>query len=276
MFIWNSPMELIKRKTLCLDYEEGGLKMICIRTKIKTILLKNFLDIILNKERMFYQLSVKWLKFKLRGYDLRNFNIIPSNTEGIKPLYYKQLSLIVDEYKKIEIINKEQIKKISSKKIYTNFLKSNTVKPVIESKDKRADWKKIYVNLHDKCSFNNDIKTFLYKFLFDVLPCNQKFNKNKNTCYLCKKTVETTEHLFFKCEKTSLFYKEISNTLEDVGLRISKESFWFNYTISNSDYRVISIFYYTIWQFRNNIRINSNSQGENNFKYRFKYNITYL
>ena len=69
MFIWNSPMELIKRKTLCLDYEEGGLKMICIRTKIKTILLKNFLDIILNKERMFYQLSVKWLKFKLRGYD---------------------------------------------------------------------------------------------------------------------------------------------------------------------------------------------------------------
>ena len=35
-FIWNS-CELIKRDTLLLDYNEGGLKMISIRAKLKTI-----------------------------------------------------------------------------------------------------------------------------------------------------------------------------------------------------------------------------------------------
>ena len=78
-FIWNS-CELIKRDTLLLDYSEGGLKMISIRAKLKTISLRNFMYIKFCINRPQYQLSVYWLKFYLRDY-IKNFNIFPGGLD---------------------------------------------------------------------------------------------------------------------------------------------------------------------------------------------------
>jgi len=55
-FIWNG-CELIKRDTLISDYNEGGLKMISIRAKLKTIMIRNFMYIKRNLNRNQYQLS---------------------------------------------------------------------------------------------------------------------------------------------------------------------------------------------------------------------------
>ena len=40
----------------------------------------SLINIYLNRERVFYQLSVKYLKFELRDYDVfKNFNLIPAS-----------------------------------------------------------------------------------------------------------------------------------------------------------------------------------------------------
>jgi hypothetical protein len=45
-FIWNSPIERIKRNTLILPYDNGGLKSVCIRARLNTILTKNFIYVL--------------------------------------------------------------------------------------------------------------------------------------------------------------------------------------------------------------------------------------
>ncbi len=88
-FIWNKSSEMIKRKTLILPYESGGLKNICIRTKLETNLIRTFINISQNSQRMIYQLGVKYLKFELRHLiTFTNFNIIPVTDK--KPIIYKK------------------------------------------------------------------------------------------------------------------------------------------------------------------------------------------
>ena len=45
-YIWNSPIERIKRNTLILPYDNGGLKSVCIRARLNTILTKNFIYVL--------------------------------------------------------------------------------------------------------------------------------------------------------------------------------------------------------------------------------------
>ena len=96
-FIWCNSFELIKRDTLILPYEKGGLNSVCLRAKIETSYIQNFKNILINNERMFYQLSVKYLKFELRDTKiLKNFNLIPANSK--RPKIYNEIS---DSVKKI-------------------------------------------------------------------------------------------------------------------------------------------------------------------------------
>jgi hypothetical protein len=59
-FIWCNSIELIKRNTLILPYESGGLNSVCLRAKIETSYIQNYINILNNNQRMFYQLSSKY------------------------------------------------------------------------------------------------------------------------------------------------------------------------------------------------------------------------
>jgi hypothetical protein len=52
-FIWNCPIGRIKINTLILPYDNGGLKSVCIRARLNTILTKNFIYIVNNKRECF-------------------------------------------------------------------------------------------------------------------------------------------------------------------------------------------------------------------------------
>ncbi len=74
-FIWCNSMELIKRNTLILPYESGGLNSVCLRAKIETSKIQNYINILNNNQRIFYQHSSKYLKFELRETNIfKNFN----------------------------------------------------------------------------------------------------------------------------------------------------------------------------------------------------------
>ena len=56
---------------------------VCLRAKIETSYIQNYINIINKNQRMFYQLSSKYLKFELREANIfKNFNLIPA-TENI-------------------------------------------------------------------------------------------------------------------------------------------------------------------------------------------------
>jgi hypothetical protein len=89
------------------------LKSVCMRARLNTILTKNFIYIINNKDRMFCQLSIKYFKFQLREFGLKNFNLIlgfcfNSHNNHNKQYFYKEISDCVKKFRKSEpgFINK--------------------------------------------------------------------------------------------------------------------------------------------------------------------------
>ena len=273
-FIWNGSIERIKRATLSLPYDEGGLNMVNIRAKIQTIMIQNFINVVKNKERIFYQLSVKYLKFLLKDFNLTNFNIIP--VADNKPLIYVRMS---NEFKKYRIINSNIINnmnKITSKQIYNDVIKKYQLPPKVENKIIFHNWPVVYKKIHS-VSENSILRVFLYKLLLDALTCNLKFNKVKNRCFFCQREKESSNHLFFKCKHISTLFAEISYLLENQNFTLSKNNFWFSISLSKHDYRTISIFLYSVWLTRNEIKNNKNNLNlKTLFIYFFRKNITSL
>ena len=98
-FIWNNSQELIKRNSLILPYDKGGLNMVHIEAKLSTINVLNFLYILKSKDRVFYCLSIYWLKFQMKGL-IQNFNIIPCGKDEERPKEYQSMISSIYELKK--------------------------------------------------------------------------------------------------------------------------------------------------------------------------------
>ncbi len=86
-FICNGPIEQIKRGTLYRQYENGGLSMMCLRARLKTIIFQNFVHNIEKKEnrdRECAQFCIYWLKWSMRDYMSNNLNTIPQVRENLR------------------------------------------------------------------------------------------------------------------------------------------------------------------------------------------------
>jgi hypothetical protein len=114
---------------------------------------------------MFYQLGVKYLKFELRHLiTFTNFNIIPVTDK--KPNIYKKISESVQDFKENDSEFFKNIRKYNSKLMYKKILNKNTL--TIENLYDCDVWSVVYKNIHDSNSSN--LRSFLYKFLFNALP----------------------------------------------------------------------------------------------------------
>ena len=209
-FIWNG-CELIKRDTLISEYNEGGLKMVSIRAKLQTIMLRNFMYIKKNFNRPQYQLSVYWLKFYLREY-LENFNITPNGADKDRPIFFKTMIKAVETFKilyrkwvlvenerrkkNLEIKNLkrtvklvfkpvesnflENIRILTSKFIYSNFLKNYRNIPRVSNGYTVQENEKFSQSIQSIKKHDN-IKLANYKLLHNGLPLNKKFNNSSSS-----------------------------------------------------------------------------------------------
>jgi hypothetical protein len=251
-FIWSNSMELIKRNTLILPYESGGLNSVCLRAKIETSQIQNYINILNNNERMFYQISSKYLKFELRETNIfKNFNLIPACNK--RPKIYNEISKSVKRIRSIDSYFFNNIKKYNSKYTYNKLLDSYSIKPKIESWDVCDDWSSVYKNIHNAIE-NSDMRAFLYKLIFHALPVENRFNYKKNMCFFCVKNKEDVSHVFYNCHKTNSLFDLVKEQLDERNFILSKHSFWFNITLSKHDYKYISIFLYSVWLVREKLR----------------------
>jgi hypothetical protein len=75
----------------------------------------------------------------------------------------------------------KNIRKYNSKLIYKKILNKNTLRPKIENLYDCDGWSVVYKNIHDSSSSN--LRSFLYKFLFNALQIENRLNNKKNMCF---------------------------------------------------------------------------------------------
>ena len=271
-FIWGNSAELVKRDTLILPTTSGGLNAFHIKSKLKTIVMQQFNYISINYKKPAYNLSVYWLKYKLRGVKLKNYNIIPEGTDEKRPKIYKFMIETFNEYEKINKDYKVGKKYLKSKMVYEQFKKSYEVKPKCEELGINIDWALIYKKLMHK-NMNSKLQEINYKVLNNALSLNMRFSSRLGKkCYLCKKQTEDLDHLFINCtisNKLFLFFKE---TTKKFDFKLNKNSIYYGLGLDFLDNIYISIYKLTIWQTRNLVKKNEQN-AEIIFKKLLNYNI---
>ena len=254
-FIWCGSIEQIKRGTLILPYDRGGLNMMNIRAKLKTIMFQNFVYTIQNIERSAHQLSVYWMKFLMRDFvELKNFNIIPQGEKKERPLFYEKMIECVCELKRLDCSYALHYNQTKTCESYALFVKQYEIRPKIESKYVCLDWREIYNNIHNT-TVHSELRALNYKILFDALPCNQRFNNRiKQNCFLCDSCIESRDHLFIDCSFTRSLVGDFTDLLDDRLVSISINKFIFGIQLTKHDSKIISLFKFVLWKLRNKCR----------------------
>ena len=110
-----------------------------------------------------------------------------------------------------KFIYKCNIKRKSKNYQNTSYIKWNEIFTDI-------DWKHTHL-MPFKSTIDTKLRTFQYKFLMRILPCNKKLYKqklvNSTLCDFCAMNVETTTHLFWECNVTRAFWAELQQFLHN-------------------------------------------------------------
>ena len=249
-YIWNNCGELVKRETLILSYENGGMNMFHLESRLKTVSLQAYLYIRRNFKRDFYQLSLKWLKFHFRDLVLKNFNLIPYGGDEPPGVY----QFMIDNKNEFKNFDKEFCeKKYTSKKIYELFRKPYEIRSKREADYRNINWLEVYNKINSK-SLHSNLRVLNYKIFNESLNLNIKFSKKLEKCVLCEKCTETRDHVFVSCTFTKKMFEENIKIKLNNKNCYTKVDLILNCSLDENDVRIISIFKMSIWSSRNLLR----------------------
>ena len=293
-YIWNGNAELIGRTYLYSDFKDGGLNMVSIRAKIHMIFIRNLLYVKKNMNRMHYQFSIFWMKWKFKDF-LSNFNILPGGLDNERPAFFAFLiecwkkfqiifeAWIIKENERRKIIYEEKCKKTVDKKkikpfvayeknflyninllrskfIYNLFLEKFSTIKRLRSNLKKKEEENIFLEIHKINSSN--IRLVNYKLIFNSLPTNFKFNNRyDNICFMCKKKLnEDIQHIFVNCKYAIEAFGYVKNDfLTNKTLNNSVNLLEYKRNIGEDDYRSLSCYVYSMWRVRNSLKHNEKS-----------------
>lgn len=250
-FIWNNKSELIKRNTLIMSYNEGGLEMFNIKAKLQTIALRNLIYIGRNHDLIAFQLSIYFLKFHLREIKMKNFNIIPSSDDTERPIVYQNMINSLNKFKtfnhekKFNLLNT----KYSSKACYIKFRKEYEI--VHDNLNINIDWKQVYNQVNNR-TIDPKLREINYRIIFNALSLSFKFDcKMNNRCYFCKKTNEDQDHILINCNVTNILFNIIKKDFDDNEIKLTKLKVFYSNKMNVNDTQTMSVFKFTLWQLRN-------------------------
>ena len=132
-------------------------------------------------------------------------------------------------------------------------MKENLMVPKIPIDLSVIEQENLYLKIH-KINKSSKIRIINYKLLFNGLPTNKKFkNRYSQKCFMCSKIIdEDIEHTFVNCNQTKLFYNYIRvEYLRNKKLENSIELLQYKDKVDDEDFKILSIFVYTVWRIRN-------------------------
>ena len=125
------------------------------------------------------------------------------------------------------------IKAITNKIVYWELIEKIRVTPITKSQwinefdlpDEK--WEDIFEIA--KVIRDTKIRTFQYKLLFNLIPCNSYLckigKKDTDTCHFCN-AIDNIGHYFYECEATKTFWYNLQtwwNNMENDNIKITKE-----------------------------------------------------
>ena len=157
------------------------------------------------------------------------------------PTEYRQ-SLQIYQYVNLELFDSENhtqlclngqnvaLSKVVSKAVYKELRSIVIKQPTAQSKYEAEyanvvlDWKKIY-SLPFTVAMDSKTRQFQYKILNRYLVTNvylKKFGiKLSSDCSFCEDADESLEHLFTSCPYVLSFWKDLSDWLNDLGVKVN-------------------------------------------------------
>ena len=253
-FIWGNSIELVKRDTLILPIENGGLGMFHLKAKLETISMQQFNYISRHFKRVCYNMSVYWLKHKLRGVNFQNYNIIPEGSDDERPKIYSYMIECYEKYKKLNTNYRIGESILNSKIIYEKLRKGYEIRPKYESLPVALDWNMVNFNLMNK-KLDSRLREINFKILNNCLSLNIKYsNRLRKNCVLCKKKTENLNHLFLECQKSIELFGNVRKLLKNNNLTLSSQLVYYSLNIGPFENKIISIYKLTLWQVRNFLR----------------------
>ena len=189
-FIWSSEIDPIKRETLYKKKNEGGIGLLNIHTKAKSIFANTSIKIFLNSKVD----SLTKFYLAIRINNIFNINEMPVNVSYINSPYYE---FTIDVVKLC--IHHKDFPNVNSRKIYEILMPK--VKPKIENEYPRYDWNNIWRIVNFKFINVND-RPIIFKYVHEILPNNKKLYqsrlRNNPLCNFCD-AEDSNIHRFYYC-----------------------------------------------------------------------------
>ena len=189
-FLWGSYANPIKREVLYNTKSKGGIGLLNIDQKSKSILISTVIRQFLLSERddiiRFYLAN--------RIGDIFNIVNIPRKSSNVNTPYFE---FSIDTIKKCRWHKK--FPNLRSKDIYEVI--SPQCKPNIECLYPNFDWKNIWMKLDFKY-INIQDRNVLFKYMYEILPTNKRLlqikKRDSSLCEVCN-VEELNIHKFYYC-----------------------------------------------------------------------------
>ena len=204
-FIWNSNTEFLSRETLCNTRDNGGLGLINIFLKAKSIFTATNLKCLMNANDnslircYMYNKVDKFIKFQTP----------PNEINIVNTTYYEYA---IENFKKI--CKLQNFPNLNSKDIYKEI--KPKWQPKIENMYPMYNWGNIWKNLSFKY-INIKDRNVMYKYIHEILTNNKKLFqmriKVSPNCDYCE--IEDSDiHRFYQCHKIQKAVKWLKRLIE--------------------------------------------------------------
>ena len=262
-FIWKINYRPIKRVTLYNPKTSGGLGLINIEEKAKSIFVSTIIKLFVNAGE---NSLIKYF-MALRINILFNIRDIPRNVSHVNATYYEYAVNCIRQ-----CFHLKNFPNINSRCIYKMLF--STTQPDVEKMYPLFNWKQIWLNI---CFKYIDIhnRQIVFKFLHELLPNKKKLSQWYNTdpnCIDCG-VEENNLHMVLYCSRVQRCKVVLCRTIFylcniDIEKDIIKALFFdfpkINRKVTNTLCIIISTYIANIWY---------NRDDRDNLDYKFKSRI---
>ena len=191
-YIWNSKANPLKRDVLYMKRNEGGIGLINIHVKAKSIFVNTIMKIFLIS-------SIKSMIKYYLAVGLNNIfglNVLPDMIARRNTPYYEYAMDIINL-----CTSHKDFPNMNSRIVYEILMPM--IKPKIEDEYPLYDWKSIWNNISFKFVHVND-RPVIFKYMHEILPNNKRLHQirlgDNAQCRFCE-VEDSNIHRFYYCYK---------------------------------------------------------------------------
>ena len=268
-FFWSSKMELVRRKTMYLAKEEGGIGVVNIRAKVGSLQLVQAAKVMFDTgELAWVGFGHIWLGLALIKYGSYSFsNSVPHCVEDVPGFYGSVLALLNVLYKD-KSVDFRFVQGQTCKGYYNVLVNRQKETPRVTSVFPQLDFQEIFKNLTNKI-LDPVVLDVSFKICHDVLPVAYRLHcfqmSVAKECSFCGRDIETIEHLFYYCpfvQQSKMFLADWFREILEQGMSLEAIRFSvFRGRVRKEERDVmlmlLSEYRYAVWMCRNRCRFDN-------------------